>query len=100
MPELPHSAAPVPATPIGDLSGWWFEIRCDHCRRNVSILLDTLAAWHGKQMTVSAALRRLRCSGMRGDQECGRTPYTVTLVKIQMYGKTRQRMRELVVVGR
>jgi hypothetical protein len=95
MPDLPFNAAPVPATPIGDLKDWQLHIQCGRRWRHVVLHLDSLAEGHGHRMRVAEVVRRLRRISRRramprnpeaGDPGAGG------------YGKTAQKLPEIVVV--
>jgi hypothetical protein len=43
MPELPYTALPTPATPIGDLKSWRLLVRCAKCNRKVVLALVDIA---------------------------------------------------------
>ena len=97
MPELPYGAAPVPATPIGDLKRWRLEIRCGKCRRAVTLPLEFLAGKYGGHVKIAAVIRRLRCARPGDGDRCGGNPSQV-LCKFNVYGKSLRREQEIVVV--
>jgi hypothetical protein len=48
MPELPYGSSPVPATPVWQLKGWVFDVRCSRCRRHTVLhVSDLVAQAHG-----------------------------------------------------
>jgi hypothetical protein len=47
MPELPYTALPTPATPIGDLKSWRLIVGCARCNKKVVLALTDVAAKHG-----------------------------------------------------
>lgn len=100
MPERPYTADPVLATPIGDLREWQLHIQCGRCWRHVVLSLGDLAARLGGQTRITDIIRRLRCAGFRGPERCRGAPKRVILVRVATYGKTTQRLREIVVVNR
>ena len=100
MPELPVTADPVPATPIGDLHEWQLHIQCGRCWRHVVLPLGSLAESLGGQTRVAEVIRRLHCSGFRGRERCRGAPKRVALVKVAPYGKSMQKVREIMVVDR
>jgi hypothetical protein len=98
MPELPVNADPVPATPIGEMKQWQLHIQCGRCRRHIVLPLSSLAECCGEHTRIGAVIRRLRCSGMRGEARCGGMPKRVMLVKAMTYGKTARKLRALSVL--
>ena len=96
MPELPFSADPVPATPIGDLPGWQLHVWCGRCWHRTEIPLGELAPDYGRQTRVADVVRRLRCHGYRGSVKCGAKPRRVLLVKIAANGM--RKLREITVL--
>jgi hypothetical protein len=98
VPELPFNADPVPATPIGDMTAWQLHIQCGRCRRHIVLPLSHLAACQGERTRIGAVIRRLRCDGIREEGRCRGRPRRVILVKVETYGKTTRRLRELHVV--
>jgi hypothetical protein len=98
MPDQPFNADPVPATPIGDMTAWQLHIQCGRCRRHIVLPLSHLVARHGKRTRIGAVIRRLRCDGVRGEERCHGRPKRVVLVKVETYGATTRRLRELHVV--
>jgi len=100
MPELPVNADPVPATPIEAMYEWQLHIQCGRCWRHVVLPLSSLVECLGGQTRVAEVIRRLRCSGFRGRQRCRGAPKRVTLVKVAPYGKSMQKVREIIVVDR
>ena len=100
MPELPYGAAPVPATPIGDLMRWQLHVRCGRCRRDVVLMIAELTETYGEHIHTAEVVRKLRCDGTRGHARCGGRPSWVSLVQISAYGKSTRKVREMVVVGR
>ena len=99
MPELPYGAPPVPGTPIGDLRRWRLEIRCGRCRRHTVFQLEHLAERYGRRVTIGEIIRRLRCRGFRGRDQCGANPSRVVLIEVYVYGKSVRKVREIVVFG-
>jgi hypothetical protein len=99
MPELPVGSMPVPATPIGELRRWQLDIRCGRCRRRTVISMEVLIQRHGHQTRIASLIRRLRCSGFRGEQRCGGKPARVVLADVHIYGKSVRKVREVTVVG-
>jgi hypothetical protein len=61
MPELPYTALPTPATPIGHLKTWRLVLRCARCNRKVVLALTDLAAKHGPRVPVWRVIDRLWC---------------------------------------
>lgn len=97
MPELPYTALPTPATPIGDLKSWRLVLRCARCNRKVVLALADIARTHGASLPVWRAIDRLRCHRQRDGTVCGGTPRSVVLAECDTYGKTTRVTREIVV---
>jgi hypothetical protein len=97
MPELPYTALPTPATPIGDLKSWRLMIRCDRCNRKAVLALTDLAAKHGEGLSVWRVIDRLRCHRRRDGETCGGIPLRVVLAECDTCGKTTRIAREVVV---
>jgi hypothetical protein len=70
MPELPN-AAPMPATPIGQLAGWHIRCVCA-CGSRTTYALRDLAGVHGPDLTLWRLTGRLRCG------DCRRPPVRVS----------------------
>ncbi|HEY1410535.1 MAG TPA: hypothetical protein VGF36_00260 [Rhodopila sp.] len=100
MPELPVDADPGPATPIGDMRQWQLHIQCGLCRRHVVLQLSSVAEHSGGRMRIAEVVRRLHCTGYRGQERCRGTPKRVLLVKVSTYGKTTRKLREIVVLDK
>jgi hypothetical protein len=99
VPELPPTALPVPATPIGELRRWQLDIRCSRCRRHVVIRVEDLIQRHDRRTRIGGLVRRLRCDGLKGDGRCGGQPSRVVLAEVHVYGKSQRKVREVTVVG-
>jgi hypothetical protein len=97
MPELPYTALPTPATPIGDLKSWRLILRCAKCNRKVVVALMDIARTHGTGLPVWRAIDRLRCHRRLNGTPCGGVPRRVVLVECDTYGKTTRITREVVV---
>ena len=97
MPELPYTAPPTPAIPIGDLRSWRLIVRCARCNKKVVLALTDLAAKHGAGLPVWRAIDRLRCHRMLNGASCGGIPRGVVLAECGTYGKTTRIIREIVV---
>ena len=97
MPELPYTALPTPATPIGDLKSWRLILRCDRCNRKVVLALTDLAAKYGGGLSVWRAIDRLRCHRRLDGASCGGIPRRVVLAECDTYGKSTRITREIVV---
>lgn len=100
MPELPYTALPMPATPIGDLKSWRLIIRCARCYRKVVLALVDIARTHGASLPVWRAVDRLRCQRRLDGSPCGGIPRRVVLAECDTYGKTTRITREVVVRDR
>jgi hypothetical protein len=87
MPELPYTADPVPATPIGDMKDWQLQVRCARCGRHTVLALDYVARRHGLRRPVIDVTRHLQCNSFYGQEKCRGRPRLVTLVKVATYGK-------------
>lgn len=99
MPELPYTALPTPATPIGDLKSWRLVLRCARCNRKVVLALTDLAAKHVARVPVWRVIDRLRCHRQRDGALCGSLPRSVELVECETYGKSTRITRQVVVKG-
>jgi hypothetical protein len=97
MPELPYTALPTPATPIGDLKSWRLILRCARCNRKVVLALVEIAKRHGANLPVWRAIERLRCQRRLDGTPCGGIPRRVVLAECDTYGKTTRITREVVV---
>jgi hypothetical protein len=97
MPELPYTALPTPATPIGDLKSWRLILRCTKCNKKVVLALTDIARTHGATLPVWRAIDRLRCHRRLNGTSCGGTPRRVVLAECETYGKTTRITREIVV---
>jgi len=73
MPELPYTALPTPATPIGDLKSWRLILRCAKCNMKVVLALTDIARTHGAALPVWRATDReaskVRLLAMAADYE-------------------------------
>jgi hypothetical protein len=98
MPELPHTADPVPATPIGDMKDWQLKIQCARCGRHTVLLLDDLARRCGPRRRVIDVIQHLQCASFRGQEKCRGRPRLVTLVKVATYGKSVRTVRQITVL--
>jgi hypothetical protein len=99
MPELPYTALPTPATPIGDLKSWRLVLHCAKCNRKVVLALTDIAKKHGVSLPVWRAIDRLRCHRRLDGATCGGIPRRVVLAEYDTYGKTTRITREVVVRG-
>lgn len=99
MPELPYTALPTPATPIGDLKSWRLILRCSRCNKKVVVALTDIAKTHGTGLPVWRAIDRLRCHRRLNGALCGGVPRRVVLAECDTYGKTTRITREVVVRG-
>jgi hypothetical protein len=97
MPELPYTALPTPATPIGELKSWRLILRCVRCNKKVVLALVDIAKGHGATLPVWRAIDRLRCHRILNGTPCGGIPRRVVLVECDTYGKTMRITRECVV---
>jgi len=97
MPELPYTALPTPATPIGDLKSWRMILRCAGCNKVVVVALKDIASKHGAGLPVWRAIDRLRCHRRLNGTLCGGIPRRVVLAECDTYGKTTRITREVVV---
>jgi nucleoside phosphorylase len=97
MPELPYTALPTPAMPIGDLKSWRLILRCTKCNRKVVLALTDIARTHGAALTVWRAIDRLRCDRRLNATLCGGVPRRVVLAECDTYGKTPRITRQVVV---
>jgi hypothetical protein len=97
MPELPYTALPTPATPIGDLKSWRLVLRCAQCNRKVVLALGDIANQHGASLPVWRVIDRLRCHRRLDGASCGGIPRRVVLAECDTYGKTTRITREVVV---
>jgi hypothetical protein len=98
VPELPYTADPVPATPIGHMQNWQLHIQCARCRRHSKLSLDYLAQHYGSQRRVIDVILRLQCGNFRGSKKCRGRPGLVTLVRVAVYGKSVRPLRQITVV--
>ena len=94
MPELPYTADPVPATPIGDMQNWQLQIQCAWCGRHSVLPLDCVARRHGPRRRVIEVVLRLQCDSFRGRKKCRGRP---RLVKVAIYGKSVRTVRQITV---
>ena len=90
MPELPN-AAPMPATPIGQLAGWHIRCVCA-CGRRTTYALRDLAGVHGPGLTLWRLTGRLRCG------DCRRPPVRVSLLDGVEEARTVRGIRETVIL--
>jgi hypothetical protein len=97
MPELPYTADPVPATPIGDMQNWQLQTQCAPCGRRSVLPLDCVARRHGPRTRVIDVILRLQCGSFRGREKCRGRPKLVTLVKVAIYGKSVRTVRQITV---
>ena len=97
MPELPYTADPVPATPIGDMQSWQLRIQCARCGRQSVLPLDYVARRHGPRRRVIDVILRLQCSSFRGRGKYRGRPRLVRLVKVAIYGKSVRTVRQISV---
>lgn len=61
MPELADGAPPVPVTPLGDIRGWRFRVKCAKCRRVATLPVGALIEQYGTRTAIASSQRR-RCS--------------------------------------
>jgi hypothetical protein len=99
MPELPYTAQPTPATPIGELKSWRLVLRCSRCNRKVVLALTDLAEKYGARLPVWRVIDRLRCHRQRDGTLCGSLPRSVVLVGCETYGKSTRITRQVIVRG-
>ena len=97
MSELPYTALPTPATPIGDLKSWRLILRCAKCNRKVVLALMDIAKTHGASLPVWRAIDRLRCHRRLDGSPSVGIPRRVVLAEYDTYGKTTRITREVVV---
>jgi hypothetical protein len=97
MPELPYTALPTPATPIGDLKSWRLIRHCAKCSRQVVLALVDIAKGHGANVPVWRAIDRLRCHRRLDGASRSGIPRRVVLAECDTYGKTTRITREVVV---
>jgi hypothetical protein len=94
MPELPN-AAPMPATPIGQLAAWHLRCVCV-CGRRTTYALRDLAGVHGPDLpdlTLWRLTGRLRCG------DCRRPPVRVSLLDGVEEARTVRGIRETVILN-
>jgi hypothetical protein len=58
-----------------------------------------LAARYPGSVSIGEVLRRLRCGGHRGGEQCNAPPSRVKLAEVVRYGKSMQKLREVTVMG-
>ena len=98
MPERHQTDSPIPLSRLGDLAGWYLNVRCERCKRRVMTKVLDLAARYGGDLPVWRLVERLRCmSTSRRGRRCGGKPGYVTLVQGQEGRKDFQVLREIVV---
>jgi hypothetical protein len=97
VPELPYSALPTPATPIGDLRSWRLILHCTKCNRKAVAALPDIASKHGDGLTVWRAIDRLRCHRRLRGTLCDGVPRRIVLAEFDTYGKSTRITREVVV---
>jgi hypothetical protein len=95
MPELAYGSLPVPATPIGEMRRWQFDVKCGRCRRHVPLPIQDLIEPYGHKIRIAEVVRRLRCSGLRDGKLCRARPAQVMLIKIDGSRK----VYEITVIG-
>ncbi|MBO0711996.1 MAG: hypothetical protein J2P47_12035 [Acetobacteraceae bacterium] len=99
MPERRVTDVPIPLSPLGELAGWYLNVRCGHCGRRVMQKVADLATRHGARLPVWRLVNRLRCRAlMRNGAQCGGKPDLVTLVQGRERRKDFLIIREILVL--